>query len=323
MDCWPRISRIPLIGFSVKCEPFRSTRAGSGINVHRRCEPSHKGRQTSPMKTMLSAFLLVPALALAQPTARVPFVKSAVTIDGTLSPAEWDGVLEIAVDGTTPTENPGWNPLNGNAIAPADLSYTLRLMHDGEFLYVSFDVTDDSVSDDFTAKRRGHTEVWEDDCTEVFIDGDRDRDATESSWDAPRGDRDWREGMQPHFGVANGCYWENGARQFKRTWWAATARTAKGYSTEFKFAFAGIDTADGEAKFVPLKVGDTVGFSVLVNDDDNGGQREDQLAWIGGGTDDSLYRSQGNWGLAKMLPAPPTVTPNPTSAAVKPSLSGT
>jgi len=247
--------------------------------------------------------------------AQVPYVDSAVAIDGVFSPGEWTGALVIAVDGLTPQTNPGWNPLNGNAISLADLSYNLYLMHDRAYFYVAFDVTDDSVSDDYTASRPDHTEVWNDDCTEVFIDGDLDRDATESTGGSPVGDRDWREGQQPHFGVRASSYWENNSGYKGRTWWAATVRTANGYRTEYAFAFRGIDTADGQAAFEPLKVGDTIGFSALVNDDDNGGDREDQLAWIGGGTDDSLFRTQGNWGFATMVAPPGYVPPGiPTRA---------
>jgi uncharacterized repeat protein (TIGR03806 family) len=234
--------------------------------------------------------------------AMVPFVPAQVTIDGVFSPGEWDGALVIPVDGLNPQQNPGWNPLNGQPIELADLSYNLLLMHDGVYFHVAFDVTDNNVSDDYTATRPDHTEVWNDDCTEVFIDGDLDRDVTESTPGSPVGDRDWREGMQPHFGVRGQSHWENNSGYKDKTWWAATTRTAQGYRTEYRFAFRGIDTADGEANFEPLKIGDTIGFSALVNDDDFGGNRENQLAWIGGGTDDSLFRSQWNWGYATMLP---------------------
>lgn len=275
------------------------------------------GNNVAVLRTaLLSALVLAGSSAGAQPpTLEIPHVARVVTMDGTFAAGEWTGALTVAVEGTTPTTNPGWNPLNGRAVAAADLSYTLHLMHDGESLFVAFDVTDDSVSDDYVASRTGHTEVWNDDCTEVFIDGDRDRDVTESSGGSPAGDRDWREGQQPHASVKNGAYWEANSGQYGRTWWAATARTAQGYRTEYRFALRGIDTADGGAAYEPAKIGDTIGFSVLVNDDDNGGDREDQLAWWGGGTDDSLFRSQQNWGFAKLMPPVNFVPPGiPTRA---------
>lgn len=264
----------------------------------------------------LGAFLAAAALAGAQADhLDVPYVDANVTIDGTFSPGEWTGALATFVEGTTPTTNPGWNPLDGQAVTAADLSYTFYVMHDHEYFYVAFEVTDDSVSDDYTSTRPDHTEVWNDDCTEVFIDGDRDEDTTESASGSPAGDRDWREGQQPHFGVRGQSHWENNEGYKDRTWWAATARTAGGWRTEYRFAFRGIDTSDGEATFQPLKTGDTIGFSVLVNDDDSGGDREDQLAWIGGGTNDVLYRSQNLWGSATMVAPPGFQTPGiPTRA---------
>jgi len=255
----------------------------------------------------LTAASLLTAIALAQPEAgnlSIPHVRSNVSIDGAIDTAEWAGALAFTVDGLTPQANPGWNPLNGNAIQPADLSYTVRIMHNGESLFIAFDVTDNSVSDDYTASRPDHTEVWNDDCTEVFIDGDLDRDVTESASGSPVGDRDWREGMQPHFGVRGQSHWENNSGFKDRTWWAATTRTAQGYRTEYRFAFRGIDTNDGEAGYQPLQEGDTFGFSLLVNDDDFGGDRENQLAWWGAGTNDSLFRTQSNWGRATIMPEP-------------------
>lgn len=234
----------------------------------------------------------------------IPYVRSNVAIDGAFAAGEWQGALVIPVDGTTPQTNPGWNPLNGAVVATSSLTYNLHLMHNGESLFVAFDVTDNSVSDDYGVGRPDHTEVWNDDCTEVFIDGDLDRDVTEGSGGSPAGDRDWREGQQPHFGVTGQKHWENNSGYKDKTWWAATTRTAGGYRTEYRFAFNGIDTADGEASFDPAKVGDTIGFSALVNDDDFGGNREAQVAWWGGGTDDSLYRSQQNWGRATLAPDP-------------------
>ncbi|MBI1292124.1 hypothetical protein GC173_12920 [bacterium] len=243
----------------------------------------------------------------AQPDAgdiQIPFVNAAPTIDGTFGTGEWSGALTFAVEGTTPQQNPGWNPLNGAAIQPSNLSYNVSVMHNGQSLYIAFDVTDNNVSDDYTASRPDHTEVWNDDCTEVFIDGDLDRDVTESASGSPAGDQDWREGMQPHFGVNGQHHWDNNSGTKGTSWFAATGRTATGYRTEYRFLLSGIDTADGEGSFEALKVGDTFGFSVLVNDDDNGGDRENQLAWWGGGTNDSLYRTQSNWGRATLMPDP-------------------
>jgi uncharacterized repeat protein (TIGR03806 family) len=271
------------------------------------------------IRSAITAFLVASAgIAAAQSSIVIPYVDRQPVIDGAFSAQEWDGALVIPVDGLTPQQNPGWNPLNGNVVQSADLSYSVSVMHDAANLYVAFDVTDNSVSDDYTTGRPDHTEVWNDDCTEVFIDGDRDRDATESTGGSPLGDRDWREGQQPHFGVLGQHHWENNEGRLGETWWAATTRTANGYRTEYRFAFHGIDTADGEANYAPLEAGDTIGFSVLVNDDDNGGNREDQVAWIGGGTDDSLFRSQQNWGTATLAALPgdpygiPTRAPNET-----------
>ncbi len=270
-------------------------------------------RKKAPMKQLMQRVLqsaIMAALSLQIVYAGgsdhidVPFVESSVTIDGQFDTGEWDNAFVVFVEGTTPQTNPGWNPLDGDAVSVADCSYDLYLMHDGESLYVAFDVTDDDVSDDYQSTRPDHTEVWNDDCTEVFIDADLDRDVTESTGGSPADDRDWREGQQPHFGVNGQHHWENNSGYKDKTWWASTQITAKGYRTEYRFALRGADEDDGNVDYNPIETGDTIGFSALVNDDDFGGDREDQVAWIGGGNNDSLYRSQNFWGTITLTPPP-------------------
>lgn len=61
---------------------------------------------------------------------------STPTLDGRLSPGEWD-------DATTLTGMGGWKHCFTPTTDPGDLSLTMYVKHDGRRLYFAFDVTDD------------------------------------------------------------------------------------------------------------------------------------------------------------------------------------
>ena len=250
----------------------------------------------------------------------IPYVPgaSAAMIDGVLSPGEWDGALAIPLEATSPLTNPGWNPLDGDAVYPADCSAVVYVMHDGENLYVGFDITDDDICADWQVTHSPvNCAVWNDDCTEVFIDGDLDRDNTEAAAGSPAGDRDWREGCVPHFGIYNNAYFNksqyDNIDRYGSEWWAATTTQTQKIYTEYKFAFSGIDTVDGENGYAPIRPGALFGFNALLNDDDGDGDREDQIALHGGDTLNTCYKTQHDWAPALLAPLDsPTPTPTPT-----------
>ncbi|MFW5864028.1 MAG: Ig-like domain-containing protein [bacterium] len=238
----------------------------------------------------------------------IPHSPKAPAIDGVLNPADWADALVLRLEATTPQTNPGWNPLNGDVVTIEDCSAWVYVMHDGSNLYVAFDVTDDDVCYDYQDANPGAgSHVWNDDCTEVFIDGDFDQDATEGGWQSAVGDRSWNEGMQPHFGVWKDSYWDRDRDQLGVEWWAATSHTLSGYVTEYRFPLSTIDSADGESTTSILQPGEIFGFNVLVNDDDGGGDREDQVALAGGDISNNLFNSQHDWHPAMLMPqtAPP------------------
>ena len=71
---------------------------------------------------------------LTRQTLVFPRVGVGATVDGMMSPGEWDGALVISsIDGVTPLTNIGWNPLDGDVVAPSDCSFDLYLMRDGSY----------------------------------------------------------------------------------------------------------------------------------------------------------------------------------------------
>jgi hypothetical protein len=234
----------------------------------------------------------------------IPYVAGGANPDGVMQPGEWRGALKIHVTGERPDVNPGWSALDANPIDPADSSFDLYVMHDGANLYVAMDVTDQDLSSDDHPNVE-HANVWDDDCTEVYIDGDFDLDYSEGATGGPADDDEWAEGVSPHFGI-NNAWWDKNSGTYNSSWWAKTVQNASGFVVEYKIAFSGIDTLDGEGRFEALKPGDTIGFNALHNDDDFGGAREHQLCLFGGDHTGAIYRTQHDWGVAVLEPGGPS-----------------
>ncbi|MCB2153626.1 hypothetical protein KQI84_01970 [bacterium] len=229
----------------------------------------------------------------------IPRIEASPTIDGRIAPGEYKGAFSLSLDGTSPDVNPGFNPFNADAYPSEDMSFTFYLAHDGEALYVAFNITDNSISfDDFPRPGARNASLWEDDCTEVFIDADFDRDRPSEGSNRRGPDGNWAEGAIPHYGIPDGTYWDGYSNLYgeRPDGWFARAAVIDDHhwQTEYRFPFTGLDTADGP-ETRPLRPGDTIGMNVMVNDDDFGGTREHQLAWQGSDHTNELYKQQDAW----------------------------
>lgn len=108
--------------------------------------------------------------------------------------------------------------------------------------------------------------------------------------------------MIPHAGIPNGTYWDNGFNFYNSGWLArSTIVSPTRWQAEYRIPFTAVDTLDGTG-FVPLAVGDTIGFNLLVNDADFGNARTHQLAWNGITHNDQLYRQQQAWVPVRIVP---------------------
>lgn len=106
---------------------------------------------------------------------QVPYTYSTPTIDGVLSPGEWDGAASNTVD---------WDTIGVSSSGGAhlqddleDISYTFSVMYDDLFVYFGVSVKDDV----YIAENYGHLRLWdlpvtwENDAVEYFFDGDASR----------------------------------------------------------------------------------------------------------------------------------------------------
>ncbi len=157
-------------------------------------------------------------------------------------------VIETRIDGAEPT-------------GPADVSGQFRALYDSDNLYVLVDVNDEALVQDSDA-----AQGWLDDRVEVFIDGDNSKD------DAQDGVNDYQY-----------CFrWNHGEVETPVEWYRSPASLAgvqygvvttdSGYRLEIKLPWLTMIGGSAEASQV-------IGIDVMIDDDDDGGDRDTQVAW--------------------------------------------
>lgn len=165
-----------------------------------------------------------------------------------------------------------------------DLSYHFRCLHDDGGLLVEAIVRDNDVATDTCPEGAIDCRSWLDDCAEVFIDGEMAR-LDDSRKDG--GKHLWHGGE--FVLVANGAAQSNSSAAPKgyikpeqafggalpeANWWTGEAFIIPGYG-------------HAERIYIPWRsMGHSatparVGFTISLQDDDNGGERDHTLYWIG------------------------------------------
>ncbi len=204
------------------------------------------------------------------------------TIDGNI--ADWSSPVygfkaedAIRVEGVSP--------------APRDGSTLLQAAWDADNLYFALRVYDDAIVVDSGVK------PWLDDAVELGLDGNHDHR------------RNWGQDYDRQFTVnANGAQFESGSPAALIT--VAKAAAAGGYILEIAIP----RTALGNLTLAPKTL---LGFNWLLSDDDDGGNADSRLLWLGQGT----YQADAGWGQLRLssLAAPfgpaATATPTPTATA--------
>ncbi|NUN96470.1 MAG: hypothetical protein HUU16_09880, partial [Candidatus Omnitrophica bacterium] len=168
----------------------------------------------------------------------------------------------------------------------ADLSFTIYAGFDSKNLYVAVRVTDDLLVNDDAFPETPNGNTWMDDSVEIFIDGDNNnfafRDTTGSNPDVV--------GTGGQFVItANNAYREaeagNPGFGANAAWYAQVKPREEGgavvgYDAEFRVSLAAIGNP---------KPGEIIGFTVGVNDDDDGAGGERQVMWVGIPHTESTY----------------------------------
>ena len=212
-----------------------------------------------------------------------------VVLDGRLD--DWDGVRFVKV---TPRSGI-FDGESSSTDSAADLSYRFAVCHDGQALYVAVEVTDDVRRLDDTALGETHAKAWWDDAVEVFIDGNHNRapDARDP------GQVEYQFGGE--FSLVN-----NGAATSSCTAWPDSF----GRPDHWQGAVSRVRLDDGSWRLRyeyritwhvmggQVGPGDSIGFTIGVQDDDDGGDRDHALYWRG--ISPHCWKDEAGWGTVRL-----------------------
>ncbi len=242
-----------------------------------------------PASSIIAAFIAaltlmaggtVEAGMRAQPgrVAVVNYATQAITVDGFVD------------DGWSVSRNfQLTNLLSGSAPSAANLSASYRMLYDTANLYVLMTVDDSAIVGDTDGAR------WQDDSVELYLDSNYSRGTT---YDAD--DRHFIIRFNDN-GFTNGVFTADVPDGTK----LATRQVSNGYKVEMSFPLAGLGISPQD--------GGLFGLDFMVNDDDNGGLRDRNLAW--NMTTDIGYERPSVFGTGLFGEAP-VATPTATRTAV-------
>lgn len=183
----------------------------------------------------------------------------------------------------------------------ADLGFTIYAGYDAQNLYIAVRVTDSVLMNDDAAADSANLTTWMDDGVEVFVDGDNSNfESRDTSGTNPE-----VVGTGGQFVItANNAYRDQEAGNpgygESAAWYARVVPNddGTGYQAEFRISLASLGNP---------KPGDIIGFTVGVNDDDDGAGSERQLMWVGSPHTEVTY---GNLVLGgRSYEAPKTAAP--------------
>ena len=225
-----------------------------------------------------------------------PYCSAPKKIDGNIS--DWEG----AEFKTVTPRNGTFDAETGSTSDQNDIRYKFSVANDEKYLYAVVVIHDDKiVIDNCRNPKDKNACCWMDDAVEFFIDGNHNRapDARdlkgnekktggEFSITANGATTSFYSGYPKTFG--NPEYWtgassysRNPTKAYKSPWDCKT----KTYVIEAMFHLKNITGRD-------FKNGGTIGFTIGVQDDDNGNEREYALYWQG--RSPSCWKDEGAWG---------------------------
>ena len=153
---------------------------------------------------------------------------------------------------------------DGQAVTgPLDCSGSFRVLYDSQFLYILVDVNDEVLMQDSDP-----AQGWLDDRIEIFLDGNNSKDAAQDVTSDAQYCFRWNHGT-----VETPVEWYRSPGSLAGVKYAVVT-TASGYRHEIQLPWS---VAIGGAP----RRGQLIGIDVMINDDDDGGDRDSQLAWHG------------------------------------------
>jgi hypothetical protein len=215
-----------------------------------------------------------------------------IVLDGKLD--DWTGVPFVEVTPKTGV----FDDESSRTRSTKDLSYRFAVCHDGEAMYVAVEVTDDRRQVDTTEPGETSARAWNDDAVEVFIDGNHNR--ARNARDPER--EEYSFGGE--FSLVN-----NGAATSHCTAWPGSF----GKADHWQGAVSHDELPERAGVLLRYEYrltwrvmggqvgpGDTIGFTIAVQDDDDGGDRDHSLYWKG--ISPHCWQNEAGWGEVTLAP---------------------
>lgn len=181
-----------------------------------------------------------------------------------------------------------------------NLSFRFAVCHDDDALYIAVETRDNAVWADSTPPTNIEAPAWDDDAIEIFIDGNHNR--------AP--DARAADGAELKFGgefsiVANGAATSQFSG-FPRTFGKANFWQGATNWKQLKQGQPGLIRTEFRLTWNVMgggvRPGQSIGFTLAAQDDDDGGGREHSLYWKA--QSPHGWRNEGAWGTLYLQPRP-------------------
>lgn len=187
----------------------------------------------------------------------------------------------------------------GDPSGPADCSGTWKALWSYDYIYALVVVNDEALNNDSGAGSK-----WNDDSVEFYIDGDNSKGSTCDENDHQYTCRWNNNEIEEPSAIHNGAPSIVGFEY-------AIVTTGSGYIYEARIPWTSIM---GESA-VP---GQLIGIEVFINDDDDGGDRDSQIAWFG--TDGNGWQDPSLWGTGLLVAGNKAGAPDPPDGAIHPDI---
>ncbi len=242
------------------------------------------------LASFVTALGLAGYVSAAEVDVKIPAAGSQKPIlDGVVDPV-WltttEQFLTITLEGVDPS-------------SPDDCSGSWRALWDSAYLYVLIDVNDEALVQDSDP-----TTGWYDDRIEVFIDGDNSKDDSYDMKNDYQYCFRWNHGEveTPHEHYFRATPHPAGSSLEGVEY--AVVTTDDGYLFEIALPWL---TMIGE----PSQLGQLIGIDVMIDDDDDGGDRDTQISWY---TEIPSPHVPSKWGTALLVLGADkeAVNPDPT-----------
>ncbi|MCP4260715.1 MAG: hypothetical protein GY774_24800 [Planctomycetes bacterium] len=201
-----------------------------------------------------------------------------------------DDVWSVATEQDIPITTSGSDPSG-----PADCSGKWKVLWDWEYIYVLVIVKDEALNNDSGAGSK-----WNDDSVEFYVDGDNTKSATVDDNDHQYTCRWNNAEIETPSAIHNGDPSLVGYEY-------AIVTTGSGYIYEARVPWTSIIAE-------PPGAGDLIGIDMYINDDDDGTDRDTQIAWhseAGAG-----WNTPSMWGTAQLVAGNRAGAPKPTNSSM-------